>query len=312
MALIGESDLEVQQQLADRERVKALVKHCDGCPSPNDSAIPQLETIKEATDDPSGLLYHEVQDEFAGEVGTPARRQSVDEDSANSTPSSETPECEFIIDLSMNAFEQEDLVYPHNSDDNPLVLHHNNVDLLNHADNLPALQHDDQHPPDPTDDVLQDPGPVDDLLAPLLPDGGALPPHPDDLNLGAAEVGEGGQWRLREDRENTELQEIVEQRRILGEDLIAQIPRFPSPWRYVPVPDILPPTDPSRSVNDSLNYHPLVDRPFAGPFSQHAGHCHLWEHLPPTRTVMLKTPKNTPWSRIHHNHLRTRHGMGST
>ena len=56
----------------------------------------------------------------------------------------------------------------------------------------------------------------------LQPDEGAM----EGAVLGAVVM---GQWRDREERENNELQAVVERRQVLPENLIAEIPWFPSP-----------------------------------------------------------------------------------
>ena len=296
MAIIGESDLEVRQQQADRERVKALMTRFEGKPLYT-SRLPELDTIEEDVVDPFGPIVPEDEPINVGQPAEPVTPQDefVDVEQFNedgetinnnatvathSSQNSETSKRELIIDLEINVVdvlqEEEETENPSRSDDSMLELQVENDDVQREAS-----------------DPLQEAVGIQ--------------------NLGETgdKVG-GDEWRCREDRENMELLEVVEQRRILGEDLIAEIPRFPSPWRYVPPPEILPPANTSRSVNDSLHYHPLVDRPFEGSFSQHAVHRRLWEHLPPARAFMLKTPRGVPLKRIHHNHFRTRRGMGST
>ena len=106
------------------------------------------------------------------------------------------------------------------------------------------------------------------------------------------------------------LQAAVAEGRVLDEEVVAGIPRFPSPWIYIPAPKAIAPA--SRILKETLSYHPLVDRPFAGSFTQHSVHRRLWEHLPEPQDEMLATPEGSSLRRVHHNHFKVRRSMGAT
>ena len=118
-------------------------------------------------------------------------------------------------------------------------------------------------------------------------------------------------WRRERHQEDWNLRSAASENRILGEDVVAGIPRFPSPWLYIPAPRTIAPMAASRASR-FLGYHPLVDRPFAGSFTQHSVHRRLWEHFPEPQDDMLVTSEATSLRRIHHNHFKTRRSMGAT
>ena len=119
-------------------------------------------------------------------------------------------------------------------------------------------------------------------------------------------------WRSQQHREGRELCAAVREDRVFGEETIAKIPRYPSPWLYIPAPEELPPANQSSSFRESAKYHPLVDRPFDDSFLQHSVHRRLWEHLPAPQNQMLETPDGLSLRRVHHNNFKTRRSMGST
>ena len=127
----------------------------------------------------------------------------------------------------------------------------------------------------------------------------------------------GLQWQEREQEETDQLQQAALSGRLLGEDQLALIPRFPSPWRYIPRPDSLPPWLPGRDLDECRFYHPLIDKLSGGGQVQHAQHQSWWKLLPISRPSMQRVPKPKEGEkprdllRIHYNHWKTHKAMGA-
>ena len=324
MAIIGESDFELQLQRADRERAKQLLTWREG-QSPYASRLPTLETVVEEVE-PFGPFPEEdvVEEIYLASDSSNDSEHELDidesrflqaEDTENPNPPLED-EIEASVDRDLFRQLEGDFSGADSSEGEP-----NDTDATEAGTddtNKPQGDSDDNASGGRTPDVSNDSPdeantPEGEVDTPRAVINTAVAQEPGFQSDGAAfRAEELEQWRDREEREDVELRAVVERREVLPGHRVAEIPRFPSPWVYLPAPDILPSSDPSRSVNDALGYHPLVDRPFKGTFSQHAIHRHQWECLPTTNAFMLKTPKGVPLRRVHYNHYKTHKGMGAT
>ena len=311
-------NMDTDLQALDRKKVRALLRRMDGKSVPS-STPPALETIEEwngvdpfgewegesnpnpNVEPPSGFDFSILDEPPIGKPET--GNQLATDSSVNS--SSEKPD-DFLAELPERTISEEG---PSSADSTALVI---DEDVLGtpSADSPALIIDEDILYLNPTAKMADlDAENTSSTSSDTAETGRLLYPMP--------EMTGRTQWQQREQEEDDQLHQAADTCHLLDETQLALIPRFPSPWRYIPRPPSLPQWLPGRDSNEALFYHPLVDRLYGGGPDLHARHRSWWRVLPIARPSMLRVPEPQPGKkskdlpRFHYNHKKTRLSMGA-